>query len=33
MPDFTPWVKRLYKNDENKTPLIRAGWVFFNPER
>ena len=24
---------RYYKNDEDRIPLIRVGWVFFNPER
>jgi hypothetical protein len=33
IPEITHWVKRLYKNDEDRIPLIKAGWEFFNPER
>jgi hypothetical protein len=24
-------VKRRYKNDEDRIPSIKAGWMFFNP--
>ena len=32
IPDITHLVKRLYKNDEDRIPLIRNSLVFFNPE-
>ena len=32
-PTSPHWVKKIYKYDENRIPLIRVGWVFFNPER
>jgi hypothetical protein len=32
-PTSPHWVKKIYKNDENRIPLKRVGWVFFNPER
>jgi hypothetical protein len=33
IPDITHWVKRLHKKDEDRIPLIKADWRFFNPER
>ena len=33
IPDIPHWIKRLYKHDEDRIPLIWAVWGFLNPER